>query len=231
MWNVPAQEARKESMMHRPNNLVEPDVREAMDDDPRLNDSRIVVKADEGRVTLSGAVDTYPEVDFAAQDARDVMGVKAIDNQLLVGLVGDAIADSDVAAASRQALANDQLVPHGSVEVTVAGGWVDLTGEVRHHFQRQAAQHAVGRVPGVLGVRNKIALTDEPLPPDVAARINKAFKRNAIIDDSVIRVTNDGHTIHLDGVVNSWAAMDTAFDTAWSAPGVQEVVNNLTLID
>ena len=73
--------------------------------------------------------------------------------------------------------------------------------------------------------------TEPPIPPDVAARIEKAFKRNAIIDDSVIRVTNRGHTIYLDRVVNSWAAMDTAFDTAWSATGVKEVVNNLTLID
>jgi osmotically-inducible protein OsmY len=218
-------------MMHRPNNLVEPDVREAMDDDPRLNDSRIVVKADDGCVTLSGAVDTYPEIDFATEDTRKVMGVKAIDNQLLVGPIGDAITDSEIAVASRQALDNDQLVPHGSIEVAVADGWVTLSGEVRRHFQRQAAQHAVGRVPGVLGVNNKIALTDEPIPPDVANRINKAFQRNAIIDDSVIRVTNEDHTIYLDGVVNSWAAMDTAFDTAWSAPGVKEVVNNLTLID
>ena len=47
----------------------------------------------------------------------------------------------------------------------------------------------------------------------------------------MIQVTNRDHTIHLDGVVNSWDAMDTALDTAWSAPGVKEVVNNLTLID
>jgi osmotically-inducible protein OsmY len=211
--------------------MVESDIRESLDYDPKLNDSRIIVKVDDGRATLSGAVDTFPEKELAARDARYAMGVKAIDNQLVVGLVGDAIADLDVAAAAREALDGDRIVPHGSVQVTVKDGWVVLTGEVRHHFQRQAAHHAVGRVPGVLGVANEITLTDEPIPPDVAERIRKAFQRNAIIDDSVIQVTNRGHTIHLDGVVNSWDAMDTALDTAWSAPGVQEVVNNLTLID
>ena len=60
--------------MHRPNNLVESDIRESLDYDPRLNDSRIVVKADDGRVSLSGAVDTYPEVELAARDARYAMG-------------------------------------------------------------------------------------------------------------------------------------------------------------
>ena len=156
-------------MMHRPKNLVESDIRESLDYDPRLNDSRIVVKADDGRVTLSGAVDTYPEVELAARDARYAMGVKAIDNQLLVGLIGDALADDDLAAAAREALDHDRVVPHGSVRVAVADGWVTLTGEVRHHFQRQVAHQAVGRVPGVLGVTNEITLTDEPIPPDVAA--------------------------------------------------------------
>jgi osmotically-inducible protein OsmY len=218
-------------MMHRPNNLVESDIREALDYDPQLNDSRIIVKVDDGRVTLSGAVDTFPEMELAARDARYAMGVKSIDNQLMVGLVGDAVADIDVAAAARDSLDRDQIIPHGSVQVAVSDGLVTLTGEVRHHFQRQAAQHGVGRVPGVLGVVNGITLTDEPIPPDVAFRIEKAFKRNAIIDDSVIQVSNRDRTIYLDGVVNSWDAMDTALDTAWSAPGVKEVVNNLTLID
>jgi osmotically-inducible protein OsmY len=217
--------------MHRPNNLVESDVREALDYDPQLNDSRIIVKAESGCVTLSGAVDTFPEVELAARDARYAMGVKAIDNQLVVGLAGDAIADLDVAASAREALERDRVVPHGSVQVSVADGWVTLTGEVRHHYQRQAAHHTVGRVPGVLGVTNGITLTDEPIPPDVAARIEKAFKRNAVIEDSTIQVTNRGHTIYLDGVVNSWDALDTALDTAWSAPGVNDVVNNLTLRD
>jgi osmotically-inducible protein OsmY len=218
-------------MVHRPNNLVESDIRDELDYDPQLDASRIIVKADDGRVTLSGAVRTYPEVGLAARDARYVSGVKAIDNQLVVGLVGEAIADADIAAAAQEALDHDRIVPHGSVEFSVANGWVTLTGEVRHHFQRQAAHHAVGRVPGVLGVTDQLTLTDEPIAPDVAERIKKAFQRNAIIDDSVIQVTNRGRTICLDGVVNSWAAMDTAVDTAWSAPGVNEVENNLTLID
>jgi osmotically-inducible protein OsmY len=217
--------------MPRPNNLVESDIREALDYDPRLNDSRIIIKAENGHVTLSGAVDTFPEVELAVRDARYATGVKAVDNQLVVGPVGDAIADRDVAASAQEALERDRVVPHGSVQVAVTDGWVTLTGEVRHHFQRRAAEHTVGRVPGVLGVTDVITLTDEPISPDVAARIEKAFKRNAIIDESTIQVTNRGHTVYLDGVVNSWDALDTALDTAWSAPGVKEVVNNLTLID
>jgi len=216
--------------MHKPNFLLEEDVRESLDWDPMLDDSRVVVTADDGRVILSGAVATFGEVERAAMDVHGVDGVKALDNELMVGLIGAAIADSDIAAAGAAALDDDRLVPKGSVHATVDDGYVTLTGEVRRHFQRRAAEHTVGRVAGVRGVTNLVTLTEEPIPSDVAARINKAFERNAILDSSLIKVSNEGHTIYLDGTADSWAAMDAAVDTAWDAPGVTEVVNRLILI-
>jgi osmotically-inducible protein OsmY len=216
--------------MHKPNNLLERDVKEQLDWDSVLDDSRIVVKADDGRITLSGTVDTFADVDWASDDAKSVKGVTAVDNELLVGLAGAAITDADIAARSASALDHDRFVPHRAVVATVVNGHVTLSGEVRHHFQRKAAEHAVGRVAGVLGVTDEITLTNEPIPSDVADRINKAFERSAIIDGSRIKVSNVGHTVYLDGVVGSWTAMDAAMDCAWQAPGVNEVINRLTMI-
>jgi osmotically-inducible protein OsmY len=216
--------------MHKPNNLLERDIKDELDWDPALDDSRIEVAADDGRVTLTGAVDTFDDLELASMDAKSVGGVTAIDNQLLVGPLGAAVTDSDLADKGRTALDNDRFVPHGAVMVDVSDGWVTLTGEVRRHFQRKAAEHAVGRIAGVLGVTDKITLSDEPIPSDVADRINRAFARNAIIDDSRIKVSSTGHTVYLDGVTDSWAAMDTALDCAWSAPGVNDVVNRLTVL-
>jgi osmotically-inducible protein OsmY len=215
--------------MHKPNLLLESDVKEELDWDPMLDDSRIVVKADDGRVILSGAVSSFDEVGRAAADVRAVGGVKNLDNELLVGLTGAAIADLDIAAACAAALDADKFVPKGAVRATVTDGFVTLTGEVRRHFQRLAAEHAVGRVDGVRGVTDQVTLTDEPIPGDVAARITKAFDRKAIIDGSLIDVSNVGHTIYLDGTVGSWTAMGAAVDTAWDAPGVTDVVNQLVM--
>ena len=215
--------------MHKPNNLLESDVKESLNWDPGLDDSRIRVTADDGRVTLSGSVPTYYEEVLATDDAWTVGGVKALDDNLLVGLIGDAIADADIAAASQVALDRDRLVPQGSVTATVLEGTVTLRGDVRRHYQRRAAEFAVSRVDGVLGVDNLIAISSEPIPSDVADRINKAFQRSAIIDDSRITVTSSGHTINLDGTVGSYAAMRQADDTAWAAPGVTDVVDHLVI--
>ena len=216
--------------MHKPNNLLEHDVKEELDWDPAVDDSRIIVKVSDGQVNLSGAVPTYYESVLAEGDAFSIGGVTLVDNQLMVGLLGEAIADGDIADNCVAALDKDRLVPHGSVGVVVDDGWVTLSGEVRRHFQRRAAVHTVRRVTGVLGVIDNIVLSSEPIPSDVADRINRAFKRNAIIDDSLIDVSNEDHTIYLDGTAGSWYAMDEAVDTAWEAPGVRDVVNRLVIV-
>jgi osmotically-inducible protein OsmY len=215
--------------MHKPNKLLESDVQEELDWDPQLDDTRIVVSANDGKVTLTGSVPTFFEASRAADDVYLVGGVTDIDNQLLVGPLGDAITDADLAVAAAAALDADKFVPKGGVTATVVDGWVTLDGEVRHHYQRLAAEHAVGKLDGVLGVSDKIAITTDPIPSDVADRIQKAFKRNAIIDDSMIEVTNVGPTIYLDGATSSWAARNEAEDTAWDAPGVVDVVDRLTV--
>jgi osmotically-inducible protein OsmY len=217
-------------VMHKPNNLLEFDVNDELEWDPQLDATRIVVKADEGRVTLTGSVPTLYQVQRATDDTMVVGGVKAIDNELLVGFVGEAINDGELAAAATSALDGDNLVPKGAVTADVLDGFMTLNGKVRHHFQRQAAEQAVRRVDGVLGITNHITLTSEPIPSDVANRINKAFQRSAIIDDSKITVSNDGPMIYLDGTAATWTARQEAEDTAWSAPGVTQVVDRVAVM-
>jgi osmotically-inducible protein OsmY len=216
--------------MHKPNNLLESDVVDALDWDDLLDDSRIVIKANDGNVTLTGTVPTYYETTLAAEYTWSVGGVTGVDNELVIGLVGAAMADADIAAAATLALNANRFVPQGAVTVEVVNGWITLGGEVRHHYQRQAAEHAVRQVDGLLGITDKIALTSDPIPSDVVDRINKALRRNAIIDDSLIQVTNVDHTIYLDGTAGSWAAMTAAEDAAWAAPGVTDVIDRLVIV-
>jgi osmotically-inducible protein OsmY len=161
--------------MHKPDHMLQGQVRTELEWDPKLFDSRVVVKAHDGSIILSGAVDTLAEAQLASEDAGCVVGVKAVDNQLLVGPTGGLATDLLITADCVAALDAERLVPHGAVNAVVKEGWATLTGEVRRHFQRQAARHAVARVPGVVGVTNQVTLTDEPIAPDVADRIDKTL--------------------------------------------------------
>jgi osmotically-inducible protein OsmY len=216
--------------MSKPNNVLEAAVKEELDWNPALNSRRITVKASDGRIVLSGAVDTLAEVELAAADAWAVRGVKAVDNELLVGLAGATFDDGDVAADCAAALTNLRLVPQGAINAAVIDGWVTLSGEVRRHYQRRAAESAVGRVTGVVGVTDRIALAEESVPGDVAVRIKRALDRKAVIAGSHIKVFNVGHTVYLEGATGSRAALEAALRTAWSAPGITNVVNHLALM-
>jgi osmotically-inducible protein OsmY len=163
-------------------------------------------------------------------DAWAVSGVTAVDNELLVGLAGAIFADRDVAADCAGAIENLRVVPHGAISAVVVDGWVTLSGEVRRHYQRQAAADAVGRVTGVVGVTDRVALTDEPVPSDVAIRIKRALDRKALIAGSRIQVSTVGRTVYLEGATSSRAALDAAVHTAWSAPGISNVVNHLAIV-
>jgi osmotically-inducible protein OsmY len=216
--------------MHKPTRLLASDVRDELDWDPLLDSRRILVEANEGLITLTGAVDTYLDLMMASEDAYSVKGVKAVDNQLLVGPLGEIIADASVAADCTAALDADRFVPAGAVTVQVTDGWVTLGGHVHRHYQRRAAERAVEKLKGVLGLSNEIVVSDEPLPEDVNGNIRKALRRNAIIDDSLIEVSNSGNTVYLDGTSGSWAAKKKAEEIASGAPGVTEVVNRITIL-
>jgi hypothetical protein len=61
-----------------------------------------VVKPDDAKVTLAGSVPTFYEGQLAADDTEAVGGVKAIENELLVGFVCGAINDGELAIAGKR---------------------------------------------------------------------------------------------------------------------------------
>jgi osmotically-inducible protein OsmY len=72
-------------------------------------------------------------------------------------------------------------------------------------------------------------VTNDPVPSDVLHRIHKALRRQALLDGSPLQVTNEGHTVFLDGTIKSWRARQVAEKAASAAPGVREVMNRLSV--
>jgi osmotically-inducible protein OsmY len=85
------------------------------------------------------------------------------------------------------------------------------------------------KLHGVLGVRNSIRITPRAAAGDIKRRIEEAFQRNALIDARRITVEAKGDEVTLRGEVHSWAEHDQAQRTAWSAPGIAKVRNELTI--
>ena len=198
---------------------------------PNIHAAHIGVAAEDGVVTLSGHVASYAEKRAAEETVKRVLGVRGVAADIEVRLPGEgATKDDEISQRALQLLAWHTSVPAESIEVTVEGGWVTLTGKVSWQFQRAAAEEAVRNLPGVVGVRNNVSLSSQPQPTDVKKRIEDAFKRSAELEGQEIRVSVAGDTVTLEGTVDSWNARTHAEAGAWAAPGVCAVRNELLVL-
>jgi osmotically-inducible protein OsmY len=110
---------------------------------------------------------------------------------------------------------------------------VTLSGTVTHQFQREAVERDMRRLGGVIDIVNLIEIrpsADQATDPVVVhQKIETALRRNAEIEASHISVIVTGSKITLHGRVKTWWERGVAESAAWSAPGVTQVDNKLTL--
>jgi osmotically-inducible protein OsmY len=206
------------------------DVIAQLDWEPAIHATQIGVEVKDGIVTLAGEVGTYSEKWYAERAAQRVSGVKALAIEMKVKLAGSARrTDSDIGQSARNVLDWTTSVESSAVKVQVEGGWITLSGEVDWQYQKQAATDAVRALMGVTGVSDQIGIKHKPKASIVKADIDAAIKRSAARDSDEILVEIKGTDVTLTGKVHSWSERDLATDSAWSSPGVRNVIDKMTL--
>ncbi|MGB6946154.1 MAG: BON domain-containing protein [Bryobacteraceae bacterium] len=209
---------------------VQEDVIHELDWEPVVRSTEIGVGVKDGIVTLSGIVDSHAAKRAVERAAGRVRGVRAVSSQLEVKPLGPAErTDGDIAWAAANALAWNALVPQERVTVSVTHGWIVLEGAVERRFQKVAAEDAVADLAGVVGVTNLIAVQHAVPSPELKEEIENALRRCADVDSRHIVVEVDGDCGRLWGCVGSLAQREAAERAAWSAPGLRELSNHLTI--
>jgi osmotically-inducible protein OsmY len=211
---------------------IRDDVLDELEWDPAIPEaSQIGVAVDNGVVTLSGVVDSYPVKRAAEEAARRVEGVRAIANDIEVRVPSAGVrSDTDIAAAATNALEWDSQVPSDRIKVVVRNGWVTLEGTVDWHYQKEAAERDVRNLQGVRGVTNLIKVAAPQISPaEVKARIERALERSAQLEAQRINVQVEDGKLILTGRVRSMAERDQVEAAAWSTKGVSEVENRIVV--
>ncbi|HUO18172.1 MAG TPA: BON domain-containing protein [Steroidobacteraceae bacterium] len=213
----------------KPDSDIKKDVEAELRWSPEVNETDIAVKVTDGEVTLTGYVHRYFEKYQAEIAVKRVKGVVAVANDIEVRSLADAPTDPEIARAAMSVLKIELPLAWEGIKPVVQQGRVRLEGTVEWHYERERAESAVRRLGGVVSVLNQIRIEPRIAPQDIKHRIEDAFRRIAQLDANQISVDAHGSDVTLRGEVRSWAERDQAQQTAWSAPGVARVMNELTV--
>ena len=121
-----------------------------------IPEGAIVVKVQDGWVTLTGTVEWNYQKTAAADAIKDLEGVVGITDQLQVK---SQASDCDVSRRIEDALKRYAEVEAKAITVVVHDGKVTLEGKVKAWSERRAAERAAWSAPGVVSVDDKITIT------------------------------------------------------------------------
>lgn len=206
---------------------IQKDVLSELEFDPRVTSEKISVTVANGIVSLRGIVPTYAEKFTAEKAAFRVAGVKAVVEEVQVGLPTKQMrSDEAIAKAAVRALSWNVYVP-SSVKVRVEEGELYLSGNVKWAFQSFAAERALRHLKGLRSIVNQLKVEGTPEPSAIKKEIEKALVRSAVEDAKNIEVKVDKTKVILEGLVHSRNEMALAKWAALSASGVAAVDNRL----
>ena len=208
------------------------DILDELGYEPIVDAAHIGVAVDQDVVTLTGHVVSYAQKLAAISAVRRVKGVHGIADEIEVRCSSDAKAASDDEIARRaiNVLSWDSVIPSNAIQVTVRDGLVTLTGKVNWYYQKSSAERDVRKLSGVRSVVNNIEIEPHAKADNVKMKIEAALKRHAEIEAKDISVTvRDDDEVLLEGKVRNWDEKFAVENAAWSAPGVKNVKDRLTI--
>ena len=162
-------EVRLPDVDQRPDPEIAREAVEAIKRDLPVSHKNIKVIVANGWVTLEGQVEWNYQRDMAESAARRVKGVKGVTDAITLKPRVEA---SEVKRKIEDAFKRSALIDAGNVTVEATGGAVILRGRVRSWAEREEAQRAAYRAPGVTSVDNRITVD-----PDTAEWAKVALDR------------------------------------------------------
>jgi osmotically-inducible protein OsmY len=194
--------------------------------EPRVDPAHIGVAVDSGIVTLSGHVGSYAEKRATEKAANRVRGIKAVAQEIEVRLPFEKkCSDDEIAERAVKILDWEDRLPDGRIQLKVEHGVVTLTGLLDWQYQKNAAEQDVHKLTGVISIDNRIVVKPMAESTAVHEQIVQSLRCIADLDAKSIEVAVSGRCVTLSGRVRA----SYERDLAWSAPGVNEVVDTISV--
>lgn len=211
---------------------IQKDVIAQLNWQPEVNAAEIGVSVKEGVVTLSGIVDNYIKKIAAERAAKAVAGVRAVAENIQVGISPKfRRTDTEIAGSVLNMLKWHSAVDEKNIKIKVEDGVVTLEGEVDWHYERKSIQTVIEGISGIRLINNFIQVKPAATAEDIKQKITSYFERSATIDAKNIVVEIVDNKAILHGKVSSIREKEEAAEAAWAARGIVAVDNQLEIYD
>ncbi len=160
---VPRRTTEIKNTTNIPSDIIEHDVRMLMDKNAAITEpDNINIAVDGSLVILSGHVNFYREKILARTVASQVRGVTAIQNDIKITPINQAIDDQNLKEVFESILHDEfPLVDQNQININVQNGFVTISGTVSNLWVKNNMAKEFASVEGVIDVINKLEVKPE----------------------------------------------------------------------
>ncbi|WP_426482988.1 BON domain-containing protein [Chryseobacterium sp. R2ACT005] len=133
------------------------EVLDALQSNYSVPDDKIMVKVEDGWVTLEGELPWHYQKEEAASVVKYLTGVKGLINKITIkSELDDVIQKKDIQDALKRSSIYDN-----DIKVSVLGTTVTLTGTANSLYQKEEAGRIAWKTPGIWNVKNELEVNYE----------------------------------------------------------------------